>query len=218
MEMSSTVLRARLINAYTSFNYLVSNKELNGEVKMEITREWAMPNANTFSIPPIRRFVESNVIGKSVVIDPFANKSKFGTITNDLNPEYDTDYHLDALAFLKEMKSDSADVVLFDPPYNVSQAKQCYDNFGKEKLNMSVTNNKYWTDCKKEVSRILKVGGVALCFGWSSNGIGKGNGMRMDNILIVAHGGLHYDTICTKEIKIENIAKPLDFDFGEMTA
>jgi hypothetical protein len=27
-------------------------------------------------------------------IDPFANKNKFATITNDLNTEFDTDYHL----------------------------------------------------------------------------------------------------------------------------
>ena len=36
-----------------------------------------------------------------VWINPFANTNKFTTITNDLNPEYNTDYNLDALDFLK---------------------------------------------------------------------------------------------------------------------
>lgn len=36
-------------------------------------------------------------------IDPFANKNKIASITNDLNTEYDTDYHMDALDFLKNL-------------------------------------------------------------------------------------------------------------------
>ena len=169
---------------------------------MKITKEWAMPNRNTFSIPPINKFVKDNTFLKNVIIDPFANSSKFGTITNDLNPEFDTTFHLDALKFLKLQKSASADVVLYDPQYNLAQACECYNSFGKEKLELNVSNDKYWVECKKEVSRILKVGGVALCFGWNSNGIGKNNGMKMEEILLVAHGGMHYDTICTKEIKM----------------
>lgn len=161
-----------------------------------------MPNARTFSIKPIKEFVEKNIKGAEVIIDPFANENKYGTVTNDLNPQFDTDYHLDALEFLKRQKAESADVVLYDPPYSVSQAKECYDNFGKEKLETNVANQKYWSECKKEVSRICKKGGVVLCFGWNSNGIGKTNGMGMTEIMLVAHGGGHYDTICTKEIKL----------------
>ena len=71
---------------------------------MKITKEWAMPNRNTFSIPPVNKFVKDNTFLKNVIIDPFANSSKFGTITNDLNPEFDTTFHLDALKFLKLQK------------------------------------------------------------------------------------------------------------------
>lgn len=161
-----------------------------------------MPNARTFSIKPIKRFVEQNIESAEVIIDPFANENKYGTITNDLNPQFDTDYHLDALEFLKRQETESADVVLYDPPYSVNQAKECYENFGKGKLEINVTNQKYWSECKKEVSRILKKGGVVLCFGWNSNGIGKNNGMEMTEIMLIAHGGGHYDTICTKEVKL----------------
>ena len=40
------------------------------------------------------------------VIDPFANDSKYGTITNDLNSAFDTDYHLDTLDFFKLLPSE----------------------------------------------------------------------------------------------------------------
>jgi organic radical activating enzyme len=55
--------------------------------------------------------------------------------------------------------------------------------------------------CKENIARILKVGGVCLCFGWNTNGIGKSRGFEMTDILIVAHGGSKNDTLCTKEVK-----------------
>ena len=56
---------------------------------IKINREWAMPNSNTFSIKPIRELIERYLSG--TIIDPFANQNKLATITNDLDPQYDTD-------------------------------------------------------------------------------------------------------------------------------
>ena len=168
---------------------------------MQIDRIWAMPNKLTFTIKPIKEIIEKYVNG--VVIDPFANQSKYGTITNDLNPEFDTDYHLDALTFLKGLKSNSADVVLYDPPYSITQAAQCYNSYGKEKLKQSVANMGYWAGCKTEVARILKPYGIAIICGWSSNGIGINRGFEMVQIRLVAHGGSKNDTIVTVERKLE---------------
>ena len=95
---------------------------------------WAMPNGNTFTIKPIKEFVEAEVNKGGVIIDPFANTCKYGTITNDLNPDMDTDYHLDALEFLKTIKTESADLVLYDPPYSITQATTLYKAYGKKKL------------------------------------------------------------------------------------
>ena len=64
---------------------------------MIIEKVWAMPNGNTFTIRPIKELVEKEVSTSEIIVDPFANSCKYGTITNDLNPEFDTDYHLDAL-------------------------------------------------------------------------------------------------------------------------
>lgn len=159
-----------------------------------------MPNRLTFSIKPIKELIHQYLGG--VIIDPFANESKLGTITNDLNPAMSTDYNLDALAFLKLMASNSADVVLYDPPYSITQAAQCYNAFGKEKLETSVANMRYWANCKNEVARILKPEGICIICGWSSNGIGLNRGFEMVEILLVPHGGSKNDTIVTVERKL----------------
>lgn len=160
-----------------------------------------MPNGKTFTIKPIKHFVESNIAGATVIVDPFANDCKYGTVTNDINPEFETDYHLDALEFLENLPSESADVVLYDPPYSITQASQLYKAYGKEKLTVNVANMRYWKLCKDNISRILKNNGICLCFGWNTNGLGKGRGFTMTDILIVSHGGSKNDTLCTKEIK-----------------
>lgn len=169
---------------------------------MTISRIWAMPNSLTFTIKPIKELVERVISDAGVIIDPFANNSKYGTIRNDLNPEMETHHHLDALTFLKLMDSDSADVVLYDPPYSISQAAECYKAYGKEKLEQNVANMGYWANCKNEVQRILKVGGRVIICGWSTNGCGINRGFEMEEILLVPHGGSKNDTIITVERKM----------------
>ena len=163
-----------------------------------------MPNGNTFQIREIKNIVRDCVrkAGQNaVIVDPFANSSKYGTVTNDLNPEFDTDYHMDALEFLKTRADDEADLVLFDPPYSITQAAQLYKRYGIEKLETSVSNMAYWASCKDEIARITKFGGVVVCCGWNTNGCGINRGFTMEQILIVAHGGSKNDTLITVERK-----------------
>ena len=163
-----------------------------------------MPSGNTFDIPPIREVVKRccrEAGTNAVIIDPFANTSKFGTITNDLNPEYETTFNLDALEFLKTRKDDEADLVLFDPPYSITQAAQLYKKYGAEKLEINVSNMAYWANVKNEIARITKYGGIVVCCGWNSNGIGKERGFTLERVLLVAHGGSKNDTIVAVERK-----------------
>ena len=167
-----------------------------------IQKTWAMPNSKTFTIKPIKQFVEDEVNKGGVIVDPFANECKYGTIRNDLNPEFDTDYHMDALQFLQSLDGESADLVLYDPPYSISQASEMYKSYGKEKLEINVANMKYWAECKNNVARILKPNGRVICCGWNTNGLGKGRGFEMTSILIVSHGGSKNDTLVTLEYKV----------------
>lgn len=158
-----------------------------------------MPSKNTFSIYPIKSLLEQEVKG-GTWIDPFANSSKIATITNDLNPKFDTDYKMEAIDFLKMFSDGSVDGVLFDPPYSVRQVKECYEGFGLT-VTQDHTRMDYYSNMKNQIARILKVGGKAICFGWNSMGIGKKRGFKMTRVLMVPHGGSKNDTIVTVEIK-----------------
>lgn len=164
-----------------------------------IERIWAMPNKNTFEIKPIHDLIVDEITD-GIWIDPFANRNKLASITNDLSTEFDTDYHLDALDFLKMFDTDSVDGVLYDPPYSPRQVSECYNNVGYN-VTWDTTKASFWGNHKREISRIVKIGGKVITFGWNSGGIGYKYGFEIQKVLLVPHGGWHNDTICTVEIK-----------------
>lgn len=172
-------------------------KRINTSVSIE--RVWAMPNKNTFEIKPIHDLIVEELTD-GLWIDPFANRNKLATITNDLSEEFDTDYHLDALDFMKIFDDSSVDGVLYDPPYSPRQVSECYNNVGYN-VTWDTTKASFWGNHKREISRIVKLGGKVITFGWNSGGIGYKYGFEIERILLVPHGGWHNDTICTVEIK-----------------
>ena len=167
---------------------------------MEINRVWSMPNSNTFSIKAIGELI--NKYANGVIIDPFANSNKFATITNDLDPQYDTTYHMDATDFLKMFEDESVDTVLYDAPYSPRQISECYKNLGMS-VNYQTTQSSYWSKQKAEIGRIVKPGGYVITCSWNSGGIGKKYGFEIQEILLVAHGGWHNDTIVVVDKKIK---------------
>jgi len=162
-------------------------------------RVWNMPNKNTFDIKPIKELI-NKYYKTGLTIDPFANKNKIASITNDIDKQYDTDYHLDALDFLKTFEDNSVDLVLFYPPFSPRQVSESYKKLGMT-VNMKTTQSSFWGNLKKEISRIVKKNGIVISFGWNSGGIGKTNGFQIIEILLVPHGGNHNDTICVVEVK-----------------
>ena len=120
-----------------------------------------------------------------------------------LNPDMGCDFNMDALDFLKTFSNESIDLVLFDPPYSPRQVSECYKKLGQT-VNFETTQASFWSNMKNEISRITKQGGVCLSFGWNSNGVGKKRGFEILEIMNVAHGGQHNDTICMAERKIQS--------------
>jgi hypothetical protein len=167
-------------------------------------RVWAMPSANTFDIPPIRALVKSYLYGSKVSVDPFARNKRWATHTNDLNPDTAAEHHLPASDFLKMLfeRGVRADFLLFDPPYSPGQAKEVYQSIGIEKLPVAIAQG--WTTERDLISKLLLPKGVAISFGWNSTGIGMNRGFRIEEIMLVAHGKDHNDTICTVERKVES--------------
>jgi site-specific DNA-adenine methylase len=141
------------------------------------------------------------------ILDPFANEHSIKNylkgvkyVSNDIDTDYDTDYHMEAQDFLKQYKDCSVDLVLYDPPYTPRQVSEVYKKINKT-VNMEDTQSSYWVKFREEISRVLKPGGICISFGWNTNGIGKNNNMEIIEILLVAHGGNHNDTIATVDKK-----------------
>jgi hypothetical protein len=145
-----------------------------------IRRTWAMPNKNTFQIPQIKNLID-----------------RFGWDWVDPFPD---PYQQDALEYLSGFKDGSVSYLLFDPPYSPRQLKECYESNGQS---LHDTTSAVWRRWKDEIARVTKPNGICISFGWSSNGIGKKRGFDIVEILLIAHGGNHNDTICTVEQKQE---------------
>lgn len=177
---------------------------------MIINRAWAMPNKHTFDIKPIKElisryvsmFEHSSDVSPYLSIDPFANKNRIAKVTNDLDTQYETNYNLDAIDFLKLFSTKAVSLVLYDPPYSPRQVSECYTSLGQT-VNMQTTQSSYWGNQKKEIGRIVEDGGIVITCGWNSGGIGKKHGFEIVEILLVAHGGWHNDTIVTVERRIK---------------
>ncbi len=179
---------------------------------MKISREWGMPNKCTFSIKPISEFLDKylNILPQnSLIVDPFARDSKRGTITNDIDHTTSAKYHLDANEFMQKLKPESADALLFDPPYSGRQVKELYTKLSIP-IHMNDTNAGYYGKLKNSIARIIKPKGLVITFGWNTNGIGKNRGFTITEILIVSHGSAHNDTLVTVELKEKEENKTIE--------
>jgi hypothetical protein len=183
---------------------LINESSNHSDDKIVMNRVWAMPNKNTFEIKPIAELLNRYIKGKDqVVVDAFARDSTYGTITNDINPSTKAQYHMDAVDFLTQLVNNNvkAKIILCDPPYSPRQITECYKTIGRIVTTSDTQNAKLYSQCKELYAKILEKGGIAISFGWNSGGLGKKNGCRIIEILLVAHGSAHNDTIVTVEIK-----------------
>lgn len=164
------------------------------------SREFAMGNPETFSLPPVARLLDRYLAGRKVIVDPFARNSKRGTVTNDLSPATTADYHMLAEEFVEQIAVE-ADAVLFDPPYSPRQISECYQSIGRAVTAQDTQNARLYKRVKDGLDKMLKRDGIAICCGWNSMGFGLKRGYHMAEILLVPHGAAHNDTIVTVERK-----------------
>jgi len=170
---------------------------------MIINRVWAMPNKWTFTIKPIAELVARYVGDGKGWIDPFAGENSPAEFTNDLNIDMPTEYHLDALEFLQQLDGEHCNGAIFDPPYSITQARDCYQGIGMDRLKIKPTSMRYWAEVKNLLAKLTVLNGIVICCGWSSMGLGKNRGFTMVEVLLVPHGGSKNDTIVTVERKLQ---------------
>jgi hypothetical protein len=160
--------------------------------------DWKMPCAYTFLIAPIRSLIMREMASGGTWIDPFAGRYSPAHVTNDLDPNSNAQFHLEAMEFLKAQPSASYDGALFDGPYSSTQAKKHYHGFG---VHCFDGDKRYEAEIKNELARVIKLGGKVICCGWNSGGLGINRGFTRTHLLIVAHGGGRNDTLVTVEVK-----------------
>lgn len=170
-------------------------------VSIPMSREWAMPNHQTFKIGPIARLLQRYVGDGKGWADPFAGQNSPAQYTNDLNPAMPTRSHMEARDFAKLFSKGKLRGVLFDPPYSFRQVSEHYKIVGK-KATREDTSMLFYERVKSAICEAVAPGGFAISCGWNSNGFGKRRGFRMVEILVVAHGGSKNDTIVVVEQKV----------------
>lgn len=170
------------------------------EKSIAFTRVWAMPNAWTFSIRPIKMLLNRYVGDGKMWLDPFGGKNSPAEFTNDINPAMPTTYHMEAIDFAKRCLDMYAGV-LFDPPYSFRQISEHYKSIGL-KAKQTDTSMSFYEKVKSALYEKVIKGGYAISCGWNTNGFGKARGFEIVEIMAVAHGGSKNDTLVTVERKI----------------
>ena len=171
---------------------------------MKWLRVWAMPNKDTFSVAPIGAFVKRYLGESTASVDPFARNKRWATVTNDLDPGTGAEHHFDAEDFLGLMRLEGRmfDLAIFDPPYSPRQIAECYKGFGRTVTTKDTQSSVLYARARDALVPVLAPEAVVLTFGWSTNGMGKKHGFEIEEIMLVAHGGAHNDTICMAERRL----------------
>lgn len=162
-----------------------------------------MPNAHTFKMKPVADLLRQYIRPGQVVVDPFARDSEFATHTNDLNPEYNTQHHMDAVKYAEMLVGGGvkADVILFDPPYSPRQISECYKMIGRPVTMKDTQSASFKKAIRDALDKIASPCTTVISFGWNSMGFGLNRGYEPQHLRIVTHGGDHNDTLCFVETK-----------------
>lgn len=108
--------------------------------------------------------------------------------------ECDTNYHKDALQFVKEWSGHKFNTILLDPPYAARKSMEMYGGRMASPFNqlkdvlLTILENK----------GIINYLRISLC----KLSMGKVRGFETEKILLISHGGAIHDTIATIERRI----------------
>lgn len=133
--------------------------------------------------------------GDSLIIDPFAKDCEWADITNDINPNTKAKHNLDALEFLKNIESNIAGLILFDPPFSDIQNERKYGS-----SNLYASDSNKISLIQNEFSRILKPGGYVIKLGYNSTKI---KNLEIIETMIINFGGSRNDVIVTVQKKCD---------------
>ena len=184
---------------------------------MTINRIECIKKSNIFETDEAQKIINANKVG--VTVDLYAGANNIADITNDYDKSFQTKYHMEAIQFLKTLGDNSCDTVICDPPTDASNGKYWKDKLNLPKITYNVngkekviyyTRADYWSVLKKEISRVVKIGGVVIYSGCTSTGVGKKLGFELKELNILCHGGWTPDTYITVETKKADVIDEME--------
>ena len=184
---------------------------------MIINRIECIKKSNIFETDEAQKIINANKVG--VTVDLYAGANNIADITNDYDKSFQTKYHMEAIQFLKTLDDNSCDTVICDPPTDASNGKYWKDKLNLPKITYNVngkekviyyTRADYWSVLKKEISRVVKIGGVVIYSGCTSTGVGKKLGFELKELNILCHGGWTPDTYITVETKKADVIDKIE--------
>jgi hypothetical protein len=119
----------------------------------------------TFETPVVRRVVEDSIGGD--VLNACAGKTKLSqangqnVVRNDINQERDADHHYDVCEINEDLPADSFDCVVFDPPFDQSQADEHYGGMHAADIGQA----------RKALAELVRPSGTIVELGWNSHSV-----------------------------------------------
>lgn len=114
----------------------------------------------TFADSTVRTWVQERLKGTVLNVCAGQTRLDYGgqIITNDTNPDIDTDHSLKVRQLPDELGADVADTVIYDPPWSVFQSNEEYGGrmVGKDRI------------MAEAINELVRDGGRVLGFGYQS--------------------------------------------------
>lgn len=143
----------------------------------------------TFSVRPIKEWVESECEGLTLNLFAGITKLCINEVRNDIDESMLADYHVDALDFIRTWSDTIFDTVLLDPPYSYRKSMEMYNG----------NKASPFRQLKDLIPTILKQSGKVITFGYHSVVMGENRGFELEKVVLISHGGAIHDTIVSVE-------------------
>lgn len=167
------------------------------EENIKFTRLKQPLNKWTFKAPKIKKWVEEKCYCR-VVLNLFGglvrlNEDNCVEISNDIDTTFHTDYHMEALELVKKLIKEGCkySAVLLDPPYSYRKSMELYKGHRNSKFKQILDL----------IPQLLTDDGIVITFGYHSSVMSNKRGFKIEEILIISHGGAMHDTIVTVEAR-----------------
>lgn len=169
-------------------------------------------NKYTFHAPKTKAWVEQQCEGQ-ITLNLFGGPTRLigcMEISNDLNAELETTYHMDALDCVRMLAKQGKKVqrIVQDPPYSYRKSMEHYQG----------NLNSRFKQILDVIPDILTEDGRVLTFGYHSSVMGKKRGFRVREICLISHGGAQHDTIATVEERINKFISSVENNQKEVKA